>query len=96
SLSPVANPELADSNGQGLTDANNLERTLVTQVAKLNKQVQQIERQYDTVDERLSELQPQAHDLQQLLNKQQRELSENEKRHAVLAGEYDSLHQILH
>ncbi|WP_350583405.1 hypothetical protein, partial [Pseudomonas sp. HY2-MNA-CIBAN-0224] len=37
-----------------------------------------------------------AHDLQQRLNMQQRELSEDEKRHAVLAGEYDTLHQILH
>ncbi|MEN2752117.1 AAA family ATPase [Psychrobacter sp. FBL11] len=96
SLSPVANTDRADGNGQAQTDANNLQRTLDTQVAKLNKQLQQIERQYDSVDERLSELQPQAHDLQQLLNKQQRELSENEKRHAVLAGEYDTLHQILH
>jgi chromosome segregation protein len=66
------------------------------QVTELNKQLQQIERQQDSVDERLSELQPQAHDLQQRLNMQQRELSEDEKRHAVLAGEYDTLHQILH
>ncbi|MGM8887074.1 AAA family ATPase, partial [Psychrobacter sp. 1U2] len=96
SLSPVANTDRANGNGQEQTDANNLQRTLDTQVAKLNKQLQQIERQYDSVDERLSELQPQAHDLQQLLNKQQRELSEHEKRHAVLASEYDTLHQILH
>src|SRR5690606_28702643 len=58
--------------------------------------LQQIERQQDSVDERLSELQPQAHQLQQRLNTQQRDLSEDEKRHAVLAGEYDTLHQILH
>ena len=77
-------------------DANNLQHTLDTQVTELNKQLQQIERQQDSVDERLSELQPQAHDLQQRLNMQQRELSEFEKRHAVLASEYDTLHQILH
>ena len=58
--------------------------------------MQQIERQQDSVDERLSELQPQAQDLQQQLHTQQRELSEDEKRHAVLAGEYDTLHQILY
>ena len=91
SLSPVESAGL-----QGNTDANNLQQTLKTQVAELNKQLQQIERQQDSVDERLSELQPQAHELQQLLNTQQRELSEDEKRHAVLAGEYDTLHQILH
>lgn len=91
SLSPVESAGL-----QGNTDANNLQQTLETQVTELNKQLQQIERQQDSVDERLSELQPQAHDLQQCLITQQRELSEDEKRHAVLAGEYDTLHQILH
>ena len=96
SLSPAANTERADSDGQKQADANNLQRTLETQVADLNKQLQQIERQHDSIDERLSELQPQAHDLQQRLHTQQRELSEDEKRHAVLAGEYDTLHQILH
>ncbi|PYE40776.1 AAA family ATPase [Psychrobacter fozii] len=84
------------SDEQAPTDAQNLQQTLETQVAELNKQLQQIERQQDSVDERLSELQPQAHDLQQRLNMQQRELSEHEKRHAVLASEYDTLHQILH
>ncbi|WP_298871944.1 AAA family ATPase, partial [uncultured Psychrobacter sp.] len=91
SLSPVESAGL-----QGNTDANNLQQTLETQVAELNKRLQQIERQQDSVDERLSELQPQAHNLQQRLHTQQRELSEDEKRHAVLAGEYDTLHQILH
>ena len=91
SLSPIESAGL-----QGNNDAKNLQQTLAAQVAELNKQLQQIERQQDSVDERLSELQPQAHDLQQRLNTQQRELSENEKRHAVLAGEYDTLHQILH
>ncbi len=96
SLAPAANTDKADGDGQEQADANNLQRTLETQVTELNKQVQQIERQQDSVDERLSELQPQAHDLQQRLITQQRELSEDEKRHAVLAGEYDTLHQILH
>src|SRR5690606_6392958 len=91
SLSPVESAGL-----QGNTDANNLQQTLETQVTELNKQLQQIERQQDSVDERISVLQPQAHDLQQCLISQQRELSEDEKRHAVLAGEYDTLHQILH
>lgn len=77
-------------------NSSNLQQTLDTQVTELNKQLQQIERQQDSIDERLSELQPQAHELQQRLNTQRRELSENEKRHAVLAGEYDTLHQILH
>ena len=96
SLAPAANTDKADGDGQEQADANNLQQTLQTQVTELNKQLQQIERQQDSVDERLSELQPQAHDLQQRLITQQRELSENEKRHAVLAGEYDTLHQILH
>ena len=96
SLGPAANTDRADGDGQEQADANNLQQTLQRQVIELNKQLQQIERQQDSVDERLSELQPQAHDLQQRLNMQQRELSEDEKRHAVLAGEYDTLHQILH
>ena len=77
-------------------DTQVLSQTLETQVNELNKRLQQIERQQDSVDERLSELQPQAHSVQQSLIAQQRELSEHEKRHALLAGEYDTLHQILH
>ncbi|WP_201607083.1 AAA family ATPase [Psychrobacter okhotskensis] len=96
SLSPIDNADKADGDGQKQVDANNLQRPLETQVTELNKQLQQIERQQDSIDERLSELQPQAHELQQRLNIQQRELSEDEKRHAVLAGEYDTLHKILH
>ena len=84
------------TDNQEKNDIESLHLTLETQVAELNKQLQQIERQQDSVDERLSELQPQAHELQQRLYIQQRELSEDEKRHAVLAGEYDTLHQILH
>ena len=78
------------------TDIKNFQQTLEARVTELNKQLQQIERQQDSVDERLSELQPQTHYLQQTLKGQQREVSEHEKRHALLAGEYDTLHQILH
>ena len=78
------------------TDIQDLSQALEKQVTELNTQLQQIERQRDAVDERLSEIQPQAHGLQQRLSAQQRELSDDEKRHALLAGEYDTLHQILH
>lgn len=81
---------------QDQSNAQVLSQTLETQVSELNKRLEQIERQQDSVDERLSELQPQAHHLLQTLKVQQRELSEHEKRHALLAGEYDTLHQILH
>lgn len=91
SLAPI---DIVDGREKG--NSSNLQQTLNAQVTELNKQLQQIERQQDSVDERLSELQPQAHQLQQRLNTQQRDLSEDEKRHAVLAGEYDTLHQILH
>ncbi|MEN6669940.1 AAA family ATPase [Psychrobacter sp. B38] len=91
SVSPSDNTESPEK-----SDSRVLNQTLQAQVAELNQQLQQIERQQDNVDERLSELQPQAHHLQQRLQVQQRELSENEKRHALLAGEYDTLHQILH
>ena len=80
----------------GTTDMQDLSQVLEKQVADLNTQLQQIERQREGVDERLSEIQPQAHGLQQRLNTQQSELSDDEKRHALLAGEYDTLHQILH
>lgn len=91
SLAPI---DIVDVSEKG--NSSNLQQMLNAQVTELNKQLQQIERQQDSVDERLSELQPQAHELQQRLNTQRRELSEDEKRHAVLAGEYDTLHQILH
>ena len=91
SLVPI---DIVDVSEKG--NSSNLQQMLNAQVTELNKQLQQIERQQDSIDERLSELQPQAHELQQRLNTQRRELSENEKRHAVLAGEYDTLHQILH
>jgi len=77
-------------------DTQDLSQMLEQQVTELSTQLQQVGRQYEAVDERLSEIQPQAHSLQQRLNAQQSELSDDEKRHALLAGEYDTLHQILH
>ena len=77
-------------------NAQDLSQVLEQQVTELSTQLQQVERQREAVDERLSEIQPQAHSLQQRLNAQQSELSDYEKRHALLAGEYDTLHQILH
>ncbi|MGP5215052.1 AAA family ATPase [Psychrobacter celer] len=86
----------AKVNAANTHSADGQNPTLASHIAELNKQLQQIERQQDSVDERLSELQPRAHELQQLLHKQQRALGEEEKRHAVLTSEYDTLHQILH
>ena len=91
SLAPI---DIVDVSEKG--NSSNLQQMLNAQVTELNKQLQQNERQQDSIDERLSELQPQAHELQQRLNTQRRELIEDEKCHAVLAGEYDTLHQILH
>ncbi len=90
-------PSASDSTDVSKTDkVQDLSQVLEQQVTELNTQLQQVERQYEAIDERLSEIQPQAHSLQQRLNAQQSELSDNEKRHALLAGEYDTLHQILH
>ncbi len=68
----------------------------IVQIEALNEQLQQIARQQDSVAEYLSEQQPQARELQQQLTEQQRQLVEKEKSHASLAGEYDTLHQVLH
>ncbi|PKH80670.1 AAA family ATPase [Psychrobacter sp. 4Bb] len=90
-------PSASDSADVSKTDdEQDLSQLLEQQVTELNTQLQQVERQREAVDERLSEIQPQAHSLQQRLNAQQSKLSDNEKRHALLAGEYDTLHQILH
>ncbi|NYR09902.1 AAA family ATPase [Psychrobacter sp. BI730] len=90
-------PSASDSADVSKTDDEQvLSQLLEQQVTELNTQLQQVERQREAVDERLSEIQPQAHSLQQRLNAQQSKLSDNEKRHALLAGEYDTLHQILH
>lgn len=90
-------PSASGSTDVSKTDkVQDLSQVLEQQVTELNTQLQQVERQREAVDERLSEIQPQAHSLQQKLSSQQSELSDNEKRHALLAGEYDTLHQILH
>ncbi|OLF34596.1 chromosome segregation protein SMC [Psychrobacter sp. C 20.9] len=86
----------ASADASQAADKHDLSQALAQQVTELSTTLQQIERQREGVDERLSEIQPQAHHLQQRLNTQQRELSDDEKRHALLAGEYDTLHQILH
>ncbi|MGE6244796.1 AAA family ATPase [Psychrobacter proteolyticus] len=91
SIAPSDRADVSKTN-----NAQDLSQVLEQQVTELNTQLQQIERQREAVDERLSEIQPQANSLQQRLNAQQSELSGYEKRHALLAGEYDTLHQILH
>ncbi len=91
SIAPSASADASQA-----ADKRDLSQALAQQVNELSTTLQQIERQYEGVDERLSDIQPQAHHLQQRLNTQQRELSDDEKRHALLAGEYDTLHQILH
>ncbi|MGP4862640.1 AAA family ATPase [Psychrobacter sp. T6-5] len=86
----------ASADSSQAADKRDLSQALAQQVTELSTTLQQIERQREGVDERLSDIQPQAHHLQQRLNTQQRKLSDDEKRHALLAGEYDTLHQILH
>lgn len=71
-------------------------KTLDLQIEALKNELRQIARQQHSIAERLSELQPQARVLQQQLIAQQRELVEQEKSQALLAGEYDTLYQILH
>ncbi|TXD97093.1 AAA family ATPase [Psychrobacter frigidicola] len=80
----------------GDNDAQTLSKTSSTQIAELNNQLQQLARQQDSVAERLDTIQPQERILQQQLIAQQRELADHEKRHALLAGEYDTLYHILH
>ncbi|GAA0800171.1 AAA family ATPase [Psychrobacter piscatorii] len=98
SIAPSAsdNAVSASADASQAADKRDLSQALAQQVTELSTTLQQIERQQEGVDERLSDIQPQAHHLQQRLNTQQRELSDDEKRHALLAGEYDTLHQILH
>ncbi|WP_394210203.1 AAA family ATPase [Psychrobacter piscatorii] len=98
SIAPSAsdNDVSASADASQAADKRDLSQALAQQVTELSTTLQQIERQREGVDERLSDIQPQAHHLQQRLNTQQRELSDDEKRHALLAGEYDTLHQILH
>ena len=75
---------------------NNSDQLPLAQIETLKEYLQHNARQQDSVAERLSELQPQLHRVQQQLTMQQRELIEQEKSHAALAGEYDTLHKILH
>ena len=67
-----------------------------TVIEELEKQLRQISRQQDNVVERLADLQSQAHTLQQRLTVQLREITDKEKSHALLAGEYEALHKMLH
>ena len=85
----------SDSSADNGSDANS-NKSPLAQIETLKEHLQQNARQQDSVAERLSELQPQLHRMQQQLTVQQRELIEQEKSHAVLAGEYDTLHKILH
>ena len=75
---------------------DNSDQLPLAQIETLKEYLQHNVRQQDSVAERLSELQPQLHRVQQQLTMQQRELIEQEKSHAALAGEYDTLHKILH
>ena len=75
---------------------NNSDQLPLAKIETLKEYLQHNVRQQDSVAERLSELQPQLHRVQQQLTMQQRELIEQEKSHAALAGEYDTLHKILH
>lgn len=84
------------SGAKEVSSAQDLQQILTSKTAELNTQLQQTTRQQDSVDERLSDLRPQAQELQNRLMVGQRELHEDEKRHAVLAAEYDTLHQLLH
>ncbi|MES1965550.1 AAA family ATPase [Psychrobacter sp. AH5] len=78
---------------QAQSFANSSANTIIDH---LEQQLQQVSRQQDSVADRLADLQPQAHTLQQRLTEQQTELTQQEKNQALLAGEYDALHKILH
>ncbi len=86
----------ADSTSHHADAHNDTTELVSSPIELLNRQMQHITRQQDSIAERLSELQPQAHILQQHLTEQQRTLAEQEKQQALLAGEYDTLHQIVH
>ena len=72
------------------------DKSAISVIDELEAQLQQRARQQDSVAERLADLQPQAHTLQQRLTEQLREVTAQEKSHALLAGEYDTLHKIVH
>ena len=79
-----------------IVSKDNSDQSPLIQIETLKEQIQQNTRQQDSVIGQLSELQPQAHSLQQQLSAQQHELIEQEKSYAALAGEYDTLHKVLH
>ncbi|WP_367104590.1 AAA family ATPase [uncultured Psychrobacter sp.] len=87
-----------DIDGPDLTIENHEFSLSSTSVkgTELNDELKHILRRQDGVTEHLEALQPQVDRLQQRLLDEQRALTEMEKRHALLAGEYDTLHQILH
>ena len=87
---------LDSANGQQHVEVTTLQQTLESKIAEINQQLQQTQRQQEHINEQLSDWQPQAHKLEQSLHQQQRQLREDEKQHAILAGEYETLHQILH
>ena len=88
-------PTVNNKDAQSLTvDTNDNE--LLGQIKTATATLQHISRQQESVSERLDSLKPHAQALKQRLTEQQRLLSEHEKRHALLAGEYETLHSILH
>ena len=72
------------------------EQTAPSTIERLQQDIAQLTRQHEGVTERLETMQPQARQQYQQLTEQRRALAQDEKRHAQLAGEYDTLHRILH
>lgn len=85
--------ELQAQHLQGKKSEQNNDSSIID---NLENKLEHINRQQESVSERIAELQPQAHSLQQRLTKQLREVVDKEKSHALLAGEYDTLHKVLH
>lgn len=65
-------------------------------ITALKQQLQQLERQQESIDEQIDLTEPQVRALTQQLQGHKQTLNTHEKRGAALAGEYDTLHQILH
>lgn len=83
--------------GATSTDADaGAAQDLAANIETRKQALQQLERQKESVHESLATAEPQVSALQQQLSADQHALSESEKRGASLAGEYDTLHQILH
>ncbi|MGM8870118.1 chromosome segregation protein SMC [Psychrobacter sp. 2Y5] len=83
-------------NNDGSLSIDAQAKSVSSVIDELEAQLQQRVRQQDSVAERLADLQPQAHTLQQRLTEQLRQVTAKEKSHALLAGEYDTLHKIVH